>query len=220
MTTKTKPASPREQRDAALREIRRAIITGRYAPGLKLVETALCAEFSLKRNSVREILQALTQEGFVKSVPYVGCFVSELSQKDIAQIYDLLGVLEGLAVRIAAPMFSDEELDRLEDMVRAVDAARDNPEEMFRRNREFHQRLTESSNNERLENFAALLRQHNRRISLSFFYYKDNVEHSFERNMKIVAALRSRDGLRAEQVIRQHFIDARDALLKALNSCV
>lgn len=220
MTTKTKPASPWEQRDAALGDIRRAIITGRYAPGLKLVETVLCAEFFLKRNRVREILQTLTQEGFVKSVPYVGCFVSEMSQKDIAQNYDLLGVLEGLAVRVAAPTLSDEEIDRLEAMVRAVDDARDNPEEMFRRNRLFHQRLTESSNNERLENFASLLRQHNRRISLSFFYDRDNAEHSFERNMKIIAALRSRDGLRAEQVIRQHFIDARDALLKALNSCV
>ena len=195
-------------------------LTGRYAPGLKLVETALCAEFSLKRNSVREILQTLTQEGFVKSVPYVGCFVSELSQKDIAQNYDLLGVLEGLAVRVATPALSDEEIDRLEAMVRAVDDARDNPEEMFRRNRAFHQYLTESSNNERLENFAALLRQHNQRISLSFFYNRDNAEHSFERNMKIIAALRSRDGLRAEQVIRQHFIDARDTLLKALNNCV
>lgn len=217
---KGKIASPLEQRDAALREIRRAIITGRYAPGLKLVETALCAEFSLKRNRVREILQTLTQEGFVKSVPYVGCFVSELSQKDIAQIYDLLGVLEGLAVRVAAPVLSDGEIDRLEAMVRAIREAGGNPEEMFRRNRKFHQSLTESSHNERLENFAALLRQHNQRISLSFFYDQDNVEHVFERNMKIIAALRSRDGLRAEQRIRQHYIEARDALLKALNRCV
>ena len=220
MTIKTKTAPPWEQRDAALREIRRAIITGRYAPGLRLVEAALCAEFSLKRNRVREILQVLAQEGFVNSVPYAGCFVSELSQKDIAQIYDLLGVLEGLAVRVATPMFSDKEIDQLESMVHAVEEARDNPEEMFKRNRKFHQRLTESSGNERLGNFAALLRQHNMRVSLVFFFYKDHVEHSLERNMKIIAALRSRDGLQAEQVIRQHFIDARDALLKAINSCV
>lgn len=216
----SKIASPMEQRDAALQEIRRAITTGRFAPGLKLVETALSEEFSIKRNRVREILQVLTQEGFVNSVPYVGCFVSEISQKDIAQIYDLLGVLEGLAVRAATPMLSDEEIDRLEAMVRATADAGDNPEEMFKRNREFHQRLTESSNNERLENFASLLRQHNRRISQSFFYDKNNADHSFERHMDIIAALRSRDGLRAEQEIRTHYIDARDSLLRVLNSCV
>jgi DNA-binding GntR family transcriptional regulator len=79
---KAKIISSLEQRDAALREIRRAIITGRYAPGLKLVEAALCAEFSLKRNRVREILQMLAQEGFVKSVPYVaGSFGSSKSDK-------------------------------------------------------------------------------------------------------------------------------------------
>ena len=217
---KTNVTSSLEQRDAALREIRRAIITGRYAPGLKLVEAALCAEFSLKRNRVREILQMLTQEGFVRSVPYVGCFVSEIAQKDIAQIYDLLGALEGLAVRVATPMLSDAEIDSLETMVHAIRDASGNPEEMFKRNREFHQCLTESSNNERLENFASLLRRHNLRISLSFFYDKNNADHSLERHMGIIAALRSRDGLRAEQRIRQHYIEARDVLLKALNGCV
>jgi DNA-binding GntR family transcriptional regulator len=220
MVTKTKAASLLEQRDTALQDIRRAIITGRYPPGYKLVEAALCAEYSIKRSRVRGILQVLSQEGFVNSVPYAGCVVSALSQKDIAQIYDLLGVLEGLSVRVATPMFSDEEIDRLEDMVHAIQDARDNPEEMFKRNREFHQCLTESSGNERLGNFAALLRQHNRRFSQSFFYFKDNVEHSLERNMRIITALRSRDGLRAEQVIRQHYIDARDATLKAFNGCV
>lgn len=219
MTT-AKSTSPWEQRDAALKEIRRAIITGRYAPGLKLVEAALCEEFSLKRNRVREILQVLAQEGFVNSVPYVGCFVSEMTQKDIAQIYDLLGVLEGLSVRVATSMLSDEEIDRLEAMVRSISEASDNPEEMFKRNRAFHQYLTECSSNERLINFASVLRQQNLRISLSFFYGKYNADHSPERNMKIIAALRSRDELRAEQVIRTHYIEARDALLKVCNGCV
>lgn len=216
----TTKATSLEQRDAALQKIRRGIITGRYAPGLKLVETNLCTEFSLKRNRVREILHVLAQESFVTSVPYVGCFVSEISQKDIAQIYDLLGVLEGLAVRAATPMLSNEKIDRMEAMVHSIRDARGNPDEMFKKNREFHQSLTQSSNNERLENFAALLRQHNMRISLGFFYDKNNADHAFERNMGIIEALRSRDGQRAEQKIRQHYVEARDALLKALNGCV
>lgn len=217
---KMKVHAPQKERDAALKAIRRAIIVGRYAPGLKLVEANLCEEFSLKRNRVREILQVLTREGFVKSVPYVGCFVTEISQKDIAQIYDLLGVLEGLAVRVATPFFSDSEIDELEAMVHAIREASGSPEEMFKRNRKFHQQLTNSSNNERLENFADLLRQYNQRISLSFFYDKHNADHSFDRNMGIIAALRSRDGVRAEQRIRQHYVEARDALLRALNGCV
>ena len=220
MTKAKKKFSALEQRDTSLQEIRRAIIIGRYAPGFKLIEAALCEDFAIKRSRVREILQILAQEGFVKSVPYVGCFVSEISPKDIAQIYDLLGVLEGLAVRVATPLLNNEEIEHLETMVYAIREADGNPDEMFKRNREFHVNLTESSNNARLENFAGLLRQHNRRISLSFFYEKSNTDHSFEQHIDIIDSIRSRDGQLAEHKIRSHYIDARDALLKALHCCV
>ncbi len=209
-----------EQRDDALKAIKRGIIAGKYPPGSKLVEAALCAEFSLKRNRVREILQILVQEGFAVSTPYVGVSVSEISQKDAAQIYDLLGVLEGLALRVAAPLLSEARIDALEDMVRDIDASRDNPEEMFAKNRKFHQAMAECSDNERLINFVSLLRQQTRRISLVFFYDKDNADHSFDRHMDIIAALRSHDGQRAEEEIRKHYTDARDSLLRVLNKCV
>ena len=204
-----------KERDVVLDEIRRLIITGIYKQGEKLTEINLCKKFSLNRNRVSEILQILTQEGFVSYTPFVGCSVSKMSPKDVIQIYDLLGTLEGLSMRIATPLLTDSDIDALENMVHGIYIDK-TPEGIFRRNRHFHQRLTEYSQNSLLISFADLLRKHNLRISLTFFYNRNNIDTSLQRNMKIISALRTRDGIYAESVIRKHYTDARDVLIETM----
>lgn len=71
------------------------------APGAKLREADLAAEFGVPRTRIREALAALEQRGLVERIPNRGAVVMRLDLSQVFYIYDLREVLEGLAARLA-----------------------------------------------------------------------------------------------------------------------
>src|SRR5688500_14409919 len=96
----TEPAA--QLRAAAREAIRLRIASGRLRPGDRLNEAALSAELGVSRSPVREALRELEQHGLVVSYPNRGCFVADLTDRDVEEVVLLRGWLEGLAARLAA----------------------------------------------------------------------------------------------------------------------
>jgi DNA-binding GntR family transcriptional regulator len=82
--------------------IRSAIARGTLAPGQRLVEAELTAEFGVSRASVREALTRLAAEGIVDYVRNRGAIVHRMSRRDVRELFEVREVLEGLAARLAA----------------------------------------------------------------------------------------------------------------------
>lgn len=82
--------------------LRDQILSGRFAPGLRLVEAALAEQLGVSRGTVRAALSELAHEGLVSQVAYTKWMVPELSAEDAWELYSLRGSLEGLAARLAA----------------------------------------------------------------------------------------------------------------------
>ncbi len=83
MTTST-PAEPRGQQ--VIEAVRTAIISGRFEPGDRLIESALSAEFGTSRGPVREALRQLENEGLVMSFPYRGAVVLGVSDEEVHEV--------------------------------------------------------------------------------------------------------------------------------------
>ena len=83
MTTST-PSEPRGQQ--VIESVRTAIISGRFAPGDRLIESALSAEFGTSRGPVREALRQLENEGLVMSFPYRGAVVLGVSEEEVHEV--------------------------------------------------------------------------------------------------------------------------------------
>lgn len=88
--------------DEVYRELRRAILEGRYLPAQHLVEQSLADEFRTSKTPVREALARLKEDGLVESIPYRGYFIKTISSDDLAEIYELRELYEGACVRAAA----------------------------------------------------------------------------------------------------------------------
>ena len=86
--------------DGAYEAIRGSIIRGDFGPGDRLVETRLAAEMGVSRAPVREALKRLVEEQLVVERPRYGTFVREFTDRDFADIYNLLGAMESLAARL------------------------------------------------------------------------------------------------------------------------
>ncbi len=186
-------------------------------PGQRLVELQLCKRFGVKRNKIRQALQQLEQEGFVKIIPHVGAMVAELSQKDIEQTYDLLGAVEGLAARVAISSFTDRHLEHVGGLIEKMETAEE-PSLFFDYNKEFHSYLTSLSENDRLIRFADNLRNH---IRAFYFRLRDidqpRVQFAHKEHRKIVEAIEQMKPLKVEQLIRAHYLHSKGIFTKHMN---
>lgn len=91
-------------------KLRQLIIDGTFKPGTWLNERDLCDQLKISRTPLREAYRMLASDGLVTLQPKRGAMVIELSADDIENIFDVLSVLEGLAVRSAAERATDAEL--------------------------------------------------------------------------------------------------------------
>src|SRR5271167_141560 len=76
----------------------------------RLSDVTLAEQLGISRTPVRQALERLVQEGLVRSDPRRGFWTRTFTAQDIHEIYDLRGALEVLALHLAAPRFSQEDL--------------------------------------------------------------------------------------------------------------
>ena len=97
-------------RELVCEHIRDAIINGVFAPGERLMEIQMADEMGVSRTPVREAIRKLEMEGFVVMIPRRGTYVSNMSIRDINDVYEIRISLDTLAAGLAAERISDEEL--------------------------------------------------------------------------------------------------------------
>ncbi len=101
--------SARDRFERMHAEIRNRICLLDYAPGIRLSEEALAAEFGISRTPLRRVLTRLEGEGLLKSVHGVGTFVTDVDIDELAQTYRLRLELAELTGKLDA-VAPDEDL--------------------------------------------------------------------------------------------------------------
>ena len=103
------------------------IVSGRYAPGERLVEAALVKAYGVSHGPVRDALRILQSSGLVHCHPYRGAQVTTLSVREVQEIYQVRAALVGLRARWIAEdrpirfMWIDAaELDARPELVRTM----------------------------------------------------------------------------------------------------
>jgi DNA-binding GntR family transcriptional regulator len=204
------------ERQKIMEDLKAGIASGKFKPGQRLVEIHLSNVLGVTRGKIREALRKLEQDGFVQIIPNVGARVAEFSQKDIEHIYDLMSVVEGLAVRVITPFLTDEQLKRIETLIDNVEAAR-KPTQFFELNNELHSFLITLSENDHLikltENFMFRIRC----LNLQCLFSPGQMAASVKEHRKILGAMKARKAAKAEQLMRHHLLYAKNRLIKFIN---
>lgn len=98
------------------------IMLGRYKPGERVREQEVADQLNVSRGPVREALRVLEQRGLVEIVPWRGARVVTLTAHELNEVLQVRGALFMLMARLAAVHSTDEEIDRLEQSVKELDA--------------------------------------------------------------------------------------------------
>jgi len=191
--------------------LRTGILAHTMAPGSWIDEQALAAEYGISRTPLREALKVLASEGLVTMKLRRGAYVTEVSERDLAEVYHLLALLESdaaVAVSQAATASQIAELEALHAELEAQVADRDR---FFAANERFHMRLLEIADNRwRLQLVIDLRKvmKLNRHHSL---FKQGRLEASLKEHRRIMAAIRARNGERVQQLMQQHFANGKVA---------
>jgi len=97
-------------------EIRSRISLLEYPPGSRLSEEALADEFGVSRTPLRRVLFRLQSEGLLESVQGVGTIVTDISNDDLYQVYQLRMELAPLLARLSPLPITDETIAQFEDL--------------------------------------------------------------------------------------------------------
>src|SRR5438093_11743268 len=104
------------QSGIAYEKLRRDIVLGILAPGVRLSEQVIMERYRFKRSAARAALMRLRHEGLVHGSPRSACRVSVLSKREMEEISEMRCLLEPQAARLAAQR-------RTRSQLSAVDAA-------------------------------------------------------------------------------------------------
>jgi DNA-binding GntR family transcriptional regulator len=189
--------------------IREAIVTGRYKPGIHLVEQALAEEIGISRGPVREALQQLQQEGLVHLSPRRGCVVTTLSPVQAAEIYTLRGHLESLAVRLNRPHWTSLDTAYLQEVVQEME--RLGPEDWqaaIDLDLRFHHYIVAACRNQSLIQMYWSI---DAKVAACFLAVKHHLNNHVDqmaiRHETLVDVLRQGDFWRAEFLAAEHWAD-------------
>ena len=138
--------------DYAYEEIWKRVIMMGGSEEQRLSDITLAEQLGMSRTPVRQALDRLVQEGLVRSDPRRGFWTRTFTTQDIHEIYDLRGALEVLALRLAAPRLSQEDLKALLEALYAVRAKLDGNSVLrfLQVDIHFHMFITRASGNGRL----------------------------------------------------------------------
>jgi len=187
--------------------LRDAILDGARAPGSRLIERDLAAEFGVSRVPVRDALKVLDAEGLVELRPHTWAVVREFTDADLADLDEVRAVLEPLAFRLAAERHRRDGLARLRQALdREESSARVGDEIVSRRAAaDFHETVTELAENRLL---SEMMRGIGSRLRWALSQY-DDLEYISGEHVEIFEAIERRDGDRAAELAATHLESSR-----------
>jgi DNA-binding GntR family transcriptional regulator len=206
----------RSASEVAAEVIREAIIAGRLDPGQRLKEEELARELGMSRTPVREALLALQSEGLVESIPRRGASVRAYAVEDLDDTYQLRALLEGYAARRAATRISPEDVERLEQSCERFVRLRaeDDLLDLVKENLFFHNVVLEAAGSVRLRTLVRKVIEIPLVYKSYYWYSPDQKLISEHYHRQLTRALRVRDAERAELIMKEHVLEARDFLLQ------
>jgi DNA-binding GntR family transcriptional regulator len=145
--------------EAAVEQLREAIIRGVYQPGQRLKQQELARALGCSPVPVREALHRLAAEGFVVMDPQRGARVADFNSQELEEIYEVRMMLEGLAARRAAERMTPATARRLRAILDKMDVPDISPVDWVRLNWEFHDSLYACADQEFLRKTISTLRR-------------------------------------------------------------
>lgn len=198
-------------------KLRKAIASGRFRSGERLVERELCALLGVGRTSVREALRQLEAEGLIVTIPHRGPAVASIGVEEARQLYEVRALLEGFAGRGCATFATAEQIANLERAVAALEAAAsEGGAKLIEAKTSFYERLLESCGNDVVRQILTGLHNRITLLRRTSMTQPGRLPQSLKEIRAICERIAARDAEGAERACIEHIRNAAQVALAVL----
>ncbi|NOX33108.1 MAG: GntR family transcriptional regulator [Deltaproteobacteria bacterium] len=198
--------------------LKKAIIDQTIEPGSRLVESRIADMLGISRTPLREALHKLEREDFLEKTTSGGFRVVTLTKDDIDQTFGIRSVLEAYAARLAAENHKEKDLIPLEKKIRQFRACleENDNDKLQEINTSFHDLLYGLSKSPKLIKMINQLRAQISRFRQIILKQDEYAHKSNDDHVKMLEAIKKRDGETVEKLVRAHIIKGKNAVLTQL----
>ena len=203
------------------KELEAAILSGQLKPRERLTEMDLISRFGGSRTVIREALKKLEARGLVRTIPYRGALVADLTVEEVEEIYFVRAAIEKLAARLVSRNIRPDEIQSLKRLAREVEGhLRQKTDQMIKKDSEFHRAIFRTCRNQYLYNLIDFLRTKAHIVGYNAWSAPERIEQSIVEHRQIVQAIEKRDCPRLEKLVVKHLTFSKNSYLAQLKGNV
>jgi DNA-binding GntR family transcriptional regulator len=197
--------------------LRQRIYAHELSPGSWIDEQALAEGYGISRTPLREALKVLASEGLVNLIPRRGCYVTEISERDLDEIFPLLALLEGRCAAEATRRAKPADIKRLVAIHETLErhTTQGNLEAFFEVNQAFHAEIQRLADNRWLMQVISDLRKVLKLTRHHSLSREGRMQQSRDEHRDIMAAIRAGQPDAAERAMQIHLANGRAAVGRA-----
>ena len=195
-------------------QLKELIISGNLKAGEKIPQEHIARKLGISRMPLHKAFQMLENELLVESIPRRGIFVKETNLREIADAFECREALEMVACHRLVETASDEDIDQLEDLFTPFkNRSKIDLIEYQQADQQFHGLFIKLTGNKmlmRMEVIGNVLVNSYRKGLIR------KPKETLSEHFAIIDALRNRDALKAEKIIREHSAKSRMVILEKI----
>ncbi|MBR0289713.1 MAG: GntR family transcriptional regulator, partial [Selenomonadaceae bacterium] len=151
-------------------------------------------------------------------MPRRGTYVSNVSVKDIKEIFEIRTALETLSTTLATMRIEPDELEKLRALLVEIEGhiERNDIDKIVATDIAFHGLLYQVSRNERLVTIISNLKEQLARFRTLSMSYPGRLQETLEEHRAMVEAIAAGDVDAARDAAERHMEQAEETLLKAM----
>ncbi len=198
--------------------LKQAIMEGRFKPGERLKERELCELLDISRPSLREALRRLEAEKLIVTVMHRGPVVASISQREARELYAIRALLEGYAAQEFARHASDDRIAQLSDAVAQLHAAGRGADRnaLLEAKTRFYEVLLEGSGNMLAHEMLLSMLSRINLLRATSFSRPARLQESLREIDHLLARIKARDAIGAQQAAQTHVANAEAAAMTVL----
>jgi DNA-binding GntR family transcriptional regulator len=202
-------------------EIEEAILSGQLKPRERLVEMDLISQFGVSRTVIREALKGLEAKGLIRTPPYKGAVVADLTIEEIEEIYFIRVKLEKIAARLVLKHITQKEIQNLKKVSRKVERhLREKSHQMIEMDSEFHRMIFRASRNSYLYDMIDYLRTKAHIVRFNAWSLPQRVNQSIAEHLEMIKAIENRNLPQLEKLIVKHLTISKNSYVSQLKGVI
>jgi DNA-binding GntR family transcriptional regulator len=183
------------------------IICGDLRPGQLVDEATLAAQYREGRAGIRDALYRLSLEGLIERRPRLGSVITDISVRELQQVFELRVHFEGRAAALAAQTATAEEIAAIRNSYRGVEKVIEGADyrRLVQMDRAFHEAIAEATHNFYLQRIMAMLIA----SALRFWHYalprraESALREEISTHLRVASEIERRDSEAAQKAMRE-----------------